>query len=480
MLNKKIVHKQFEKVIFILTGGLFLAVLLLIFVLSSLPPRVLTINLLEKQILITFNRDMDRRTVEENFSLNPVVPGKFSWAGRNFAFTLDHPLPYGQTFEVNIKKEAHDDDGQKLKKEYVFKFQTPPFRFAYIGVEGEEQNRLILSNLDGTERKALTDGSIKIEQYQFCPEDQCVYFLGYKENLYQDHRSELYLLELKSGKVRQITNDQHFINKSFRLSPDGQTLAIIRIQIGKNDEYVSRNQIWTASIPDHKFALFQQGRATGINAFFTPDSSTLLYLNQDYSYEIAPLYRDQKSETQYLGTYDGCYGFHPYRPLVAFTKQKTDTFFVVSNDLVLYSGDGATEKIPKNDGLFRDTVFTPDGQGLVTIFSGPTETFEDKESLYPLRIFHLYTYDFETKKLEQLTSDFDYSEENPTISPDSKYLLFQRYETFSKDLVLDPAYRDVADSLGNVLSGGQIWMMDLETKGMKKLPMKGAKVRFVE
>lgn len=453
---------------------------------SSTPPRVIAVNLdkavlpsTQRQISMSFNRDMDRASVEDYFSIQPEIKGKFSWSGHTVVFSPEEILPYNTSFQLRIGKEAQDINRVPLAQDYHFDFQTVPLQFAYIGVEGNEQNKLILSSFDGSKREALTDGTIHIEHFQFCPENTCVYFLGYKESVYQNQINELYYLNLKSRDLKQITSDRNFLNKSFQLSPNGQNIILSRIRVSPDGQYLTQVQLWVASTETHNFTLFHEGRATGTDFFLSPDSSTILYLNKDDNFEIASLYPKSKEEPQFIGSFSRCYGFHPYQPLIAFTKEKTDGFFVLTNDLNLYLGDGTIQPIPHDGGLFRDTVFSPDGKNLITIFSKKTENFNEKDSLYPLRIFHLYSYNFKKKELTQLTSNFDYSEENPVVSPDSRYLLFQRYETFSKDLVLDPDFRDVAESLGNVMSGGQIWAMNLQTHEMKQLPMKGTKLKFL-
>ena len=43
---------------------------------------------------------MDRDSVEENLTISPSLPGKISWSGLRLAYTLDNPVPYGETYQV--------------------------------------------------------------------------------------------------------------------------------------------------------------------------------------------------------------------------------------------------------------------------------------------------------------------------------------------------------------------------------------------
>ncbi|PSB62402.1 hypothetical protein C7B61_14600 [filamentous cyanobacterium CCP1] len=52
--------------------------------------------------ILNFSRPMEQASVEENLHIDPPLPGKFSWAGRRMAYTLESPIPYGQSFELTL------------------------------------------------------------------------------------------------------------------------------------------------------------------------------------------------------------------------------------------------------------------------------------------------------------------------------------------------------------------------------------------
>lgn len=56
----------------------------------------------DRAFIITFDRPMDQREVEKNLVITPALPGKFSWAGRRMAYTLENPIPYGTDYELQI------------------------------------------------------------------------------------------------------------------------------------------------------------------------------------------------------------------------------------------------------------------------------------------------------------------------------------------------------------------------------------------
>ncbi|MEL6931378.1 MAG: Ig-like domain-containing protein, partial [Cyanobacteria bacterium J06600_6] len=61
-----------------------------------------TIGGQDRAFILTFNRPMDRLSVEENLTITPPLPGKISWSGLRLAYTLDNPAPYGETYQVAL------------------------------------------------------------------------------------------------------------------------------------------------------------------------------------------------------------------------------------------------------------------------------------------------------------------------------------------------------------------------------------------
>lgn len=115
----------------------------------------------DRAFVITFSRPMDTTSVETNLTITPSLPGKISWAGRRMAYTLTQPIPYGQTFTVNLPKAqdrfALNQTGQRSSfKPFQGQFSSRKQAFLYIGVEGDEANRLVLADLAQRQRLILT------------------------------------------------------------------------------------------------------------------------------------------------------------------------------------------------------------------------------------------------------------------------------------------------------------------------------------
>jgi len=74
-------------------------------------------------ISVTFSEAMNKTSVEDAFSINPVA-GSVSWDGNMMTFTPDSNLAYDTTYNVTIGTGAEDLAGNPLEAEFVWNFTT--------------------------------------------------------------------------------------------------------------------------------------------------------------------------------------------------------------------------------------------------------------------------------------------------------------------------------------------------------------------
>ncbi len=81
--------------------------------------------LLDESIRITFDKDMNKTSVESAFSITPVVQGTFTWSGLTMIYSPAQGLQYGNTYTVTIMSSASDAYGNILDGgEYSWQFTT--------------------------------------------------------------------------------------------------------------------------------------------------------------------------------------------------------------------------------------------------------------------------------------------------------------------------------------------------------------------
>jgi hypothetical protein len=134
----------------------------------SASPRVQTFSWQAKAIgaedtafILTFNRPMNWDSVAKNLKIIPPLPGKFSSSGRRFVYTLDRPIPYGQSFQVALDGATEVAVSrptvlQQVVQPFKGQFRSRDRAFAYIEVGGAADGRLVLRNLTRQTTTILT------------------------------------------------------------------------------------------------------------------------------------------------------------------------------------------------------------------------------------------------------------------------------------------------------------------------------------
>jgi len=75
-------------------------------------------------ISITFNREMNKESVEGSFSIIPNIEGNFSWTGQTLKFRPQTSLKHNTTYSITLNMDATDTEGNHLDKVYPWNFTT--------------------------------------------------------------------------------------------------------------------------------------------------------------------------------------------------------------------------------------------------------------------------------------------------------------------------------------------------------------------
>ncbi|GAB4471371.1 MAG: hypothetical protein OHK0037_30660 [Elainellaceae cyanobacterium] len=214
----------------------------------------------DRAFLMTFSRPMDRQSVEQNLRIEPPLAGKVSWAGRRMAYTLDTPAPYGTEYQVRLRgarDRFNRSTNTNLLQPFESTFRTRDRAFVYLGAEGDEAGRLVLQNLSRDEKTILTPPDLGIFDYEPYPEGDRILFSAVDRKSRADDISPfLYTVttgllpeapaatigEIKAGElsrgdrqpqpagvIQLVLGDNEYQNLKFDLSPDGQRIAVQRV-----------------------------------------------------------------------------------------------------------------------------------------------------------------------------------------------------------------------------------------------------------
>ena len=431
---------------------------------------------------MTFSRPMDPSSIEENLKIQPALPGRFSWAGRRMAYTLDVPAPYGEAFEVSLE-QARDrfsaaTEGEAHFQPFLGQFETRDRAFAYIGLEGEEQGRLVLYNLTRRHRSILTPPNWVVLDFKPYPVGDRILFSATDSVAYRQGvlNQKLYSVttglnpippdidastgiwprqksdpkpRLK-GEIEPILDSQDYQNLKFDLSPDGKTIVVQRVSRENPAEFGP----WIVAEGAEPRPLKTD---PGGDFLIAPDSQTLVML-QGEGVAIIPLTLepDTAAATQpldFLPQYGRVFDLASdgsAAAMVNFNQNDPDQRFTES--LFWVTSQGEEKELLRTTGSILDAQFDPTHRIIFCLATQllPGETYVEKPFLTAV--------DIKSGELKDLLALPPQATVSMSLSPDGLALLFD--QTMSGN----PNTRE-----GGVGAASHLWILPLFTTPAERL-----------
>ena len=208
---------------------------------------------------LTFTRPMEPDTVEANLQITPELPGRVSWAGRRMAYTLDGPVPYGETYEISLPdaRDRFSEKGSAVRFEpFESTFQSRDRAVAYIATEGEDAGRLMLVNFSQEAAAvALTPPEWQVLDFEPYPLGDRILFSAVpgdqRDSAATSPSPELYAVATglapqppedlvavgmtpsfvpgDVGEITPILDSDVYQNLAFDLAPNGQKIVVQRV-----------------------------------------------------------------------------------------------------------------------------------------------------------------------------------------------------------------------------------------------------------
>jgi hypothetical protein len=376
---------------------------------------------------LTFNRKIDRSTVEQQLKIQPPLPGKTSWAGSKMAYTLAHPAPYGYDYTIDLQG-AREAIGSKRGKEIVpfrGKFRTHDRMFAYIGTGGRERGRLIIYNFKTHQPTALTPANLVVTDFKVDRNSQKLVFTAVSTQSIQDRQPAISNQQIYSvttginrhtpvnppGKVELILDNREYQNVKFDITPDGSKVVAQRV----NPKNPSDFALWVVpldkSIPPSK--LKQSG-----DFVITPDSREVAAaVGQGVS--IFPLTTEVGSSLDFLPKFGNVLSFTPDGTAAAMVKFNTD----YTKSLFIVTNQGTEQEVLKTTGSIWDAKFAPT-KDLIYCLATELQTKGNESREQP----YLSAIDLKTKKVIPLMLLPIQQGIQMSLSPDGLALMFDQID----------------------------------------------------
>lgn len=403
---------------------------------------------------LTFNRAIDRSTVEKQLQIQPPLPGKISWAGSRLAYTLTNPAPYGNTFKVSLQG-AREAIGTKRGKEIVpfeGQFRTPDRMFAYISSGSTERGRIVIYNFKTKKSTTISPENLVVTDFKVDSQSQKIIFTATDPQTLQSRQPAIATQQVYSistgiaprntdknqqlippGKLELILDNREYQNVKFDLSPDGNKVVVQRVSRRNPSDFALWVVALDRSAPPTK--LKQSG-----DFVITPDSKQVAAaVGQGVS--IFPLTPTQSSNLDFLPKFGNVLSFASdgtAAAMVEYNSDYTKSLFVVGNQ-------GIEQQILKTNGSIWDAKFSP-AKDIIYCLATELKTKDNSSQEEP----YLTAIDIKTQKVLLMTLLPIQQGIQMSLAPDGLAVMFDQ--------------ADKGESVDRIIQGGSngiMWLLPI-------------------
>ncbi|MEG3436799.1 hypothetical protein V0288_06670 [Pannus brasiliensis CCIBt3594] len=409
------------------------------------------IGVRDRSFTVTFNRPVDRASVEKNLTVTPPLPGKMSWSGDRLTYTLTELPTYGKQYEVKLPIANGEP--------FVGQFASRDRAFAYIGVSGEERGRLVLATIPSGTDKAkklpktiLTPADLVVTDFRIYPSGDKILFSAFdlgslgrevpKQQLYtvrtglnQGENGQ----DSRAGRLEVLLDAKTYQNLRFDLSEDGSTLVVQRV----NHQNPGDASLWVMDEEGNSRPLGVRGD----NFLVSPDGSRAL-VSQEGGVAVIPL-RENAGSPRFLTTYERGLGFSRDSRDQLMVRLDPDN----GRSLYLLNDKGESKLLLRTLNPIISCQFEPKTeQTLYCLKSDLVPASDGTLREEPL----LSIIDVKTAKETPFLALPNYRDVQMGISPDGVGLLFDQVVTAPFGV-----RQDLVTGDGSVIADGRIWLLPL-------------------
>jgi hypothetical protein len=381
----------------------------------------------DRAFILTFNRPIDRASVEQNLAITPPLPGKISWSGLRMAYTLETPAPYGETYHLALTgvrdRYAKQTQPGELIQPFTAEFNSRDRALAYIGMEGEEEGRLVLFNWTKQQKSILTPENLTV--FDFEPYPQREGFLFSAADVHQGSTGlqglQLYTVvtspDTQTAKPNKpqlelVLDNQEYQNNKFDLAQDGKTIVVQRLNRKDPNDY----GLW--KIVDQQLSPLITDAQTG-DFLIAPDSQTVAVAKGE---GIALLPLETNAEViDFLPKFGQVLDFTADGTGAAMVNYNTDNAKLKGRQSLVYVNNlGVQKELFNTQGSIQNCQFSPTATHLYCWL-----TALKKGEIY-IEQPYLAKINLKTSHTETLVNLPKYQDSKISVAPDGLGVLFER------------------------------------------------------
>jgi len=223
-------------------------------------------------VRVRFSHEMVQASVEARFSIQPAVPGEFSWSDeQTLIFTPRRALSAGQTYTVTIAAGAQARHGARLGAPVTWRFTVLPPRVAFLAPASSVHQQLVLVDPATGAREALTTGDVGVLDYAVSPNGRAI---AYAQET-ATGAANLWGIDLLTRARWPITDCVAAVCRAPAWSPDGGQIAYQRTELDPaRGTGTGPARAWIVDLATlQPRLLFEDEQALGASPVWSPDGA---------------------------------------------------------------------------------------------------------------------------------------------------------------------------------------------------------------
>lgn len=376
-------------------------------------------------------------------SVTPAVSGTLHWEESTLAFTPAQPLMPGTEYRVTLAAELQSDQGRALPGPLTWQFRTRQPRILYVAADTQANDQLFVSSGPGAQPVQLTQEDFGIWDYGLSPDGETI---GYSA-MRQDGGSDLWQIASDGSNRKQLVDCTEAACSGAVWSPDGSRVVYeLRKMLVAGAAPGPPRLWWLNPVTNETVPVFQDNQWLGYGARWSPDGQWLSYVSP--SNQGIQVYNINDGRNFLIPSRMGGLGVWSPRgdALLVSDIQRQEEGFAVH----LLKADPTTGQLIDLSGQearVEDSapVWSPDGGWIA--FTRKVAGASMGKQIWLMRP--------DGSEARYLTNDTDIHHGLPEWSPDSRYLLYQRYPL--KELGAQPS----------------VWLLDTQTGETQEVAASG-------
>lgn len=406
-----------------------------------------------------FSHPVQPSQIEPGLTIDPPLPGKTSWQGSRWFYTLTEIPRYGANYQLSLAMPTTARG--RPPQDFTSIITSRARALVYIGITEEERGRLILydiTNAQQPQKIILTPRDLIVRQFQIYPQGDRIIFTATDPNRRTAQQSLFTVTtginnlntetKVLPGKLERLLENQSYDNQKLLLARNGTMVVLSR----QNLQNPADAGLWV--LPQG-----ESPRPLGITAdnFIVAPAGNLLAVSQQGGVGVIPLSADGGA-SQFLEGMGKALDFSPRGNQLLLTRQNPD----FSHSLFLLDlGDRQAREVLTSPNPLLTCRFDP--RSRPTAYCLQTDYLPQEGGTLQAEPY-LAIINLDDGRSRPLLALPNYPEVDLSVAPDGLALMFDQVATTAP-----LSNNDLLTSSRQSITDGRVWLLPLPSDAALKI-----------